>query len=136
MGVNRLVRDMTTGNSAKKLLMFALPLLVGTIFQQFYNMADSIIVGQFAGKTAFAAVGSTGSITFFTFGMVFGACSGFAIPVAQDFGAGDFAGVRRCVANIIYICLAMGAAITIVTSVFTREILTLMDTPESMMQDA
>lgn len=84
-----MVRDMTTGNSAKKLIMFTLPLLAGSVFQQLYNMVDSIIVGKYVGTQAFAAVGSTGSITFFVLGLVFGSCSGFAIPVAQDFGAGD-----------------------------------------------
>lgn len=82
-----MVRDMTTGNSAKQLLMFSLPLLVGTVFQQFYNMVDSIIVGRYVGMQAFAAVGSTGSITFFVLGLfivpVFGfAAVCFAHPVA------------------------------------------------------
>lgn len=134
--VNGLVRDMTTGNSAKKLLLFAMPLLVGTVFQQFYNMVDSIIVGQYVGTQAFAAVGSTGSITFFVLGMVFGSCSGFAIPVAQDFGAGDYAGVRKCVANIIYICVVFAVVISVITAAFTRQILELMDTQPAMMQDA
>lgn len=136
MEVDGLVHDMTTGSSAGKLLRFSLPLLVGTVFQQLYNMVDSIIVGQFVGTTAFAAVGSTGSITFFVLGMVFGSCSGFAIPVAQDFGAGDEAGVRRCVANIIYIGVAFSAVITLVTCAFTRQILAVMDTQPAMMQDA
>ena len=74
-----MVRDMTTGNSAKQILKFSLPLLIGTVFQQFYNMVDSIIVGKFLGTQPFAAVGMTGSITFFVLGLVFGACSGFAI---------------------------------------------------------
>lgn len=127
---------MTTGNSAKKILMFSLPLLAGTVFQQFYSMVDSIIVGRYVGTQAFAAVGSTGSITFFVLGLVFGACSGFAIPVAQDFGAGDEAGVRRCVANIIYVCAAIAVVVSVVTALFTREILVLMDTQPAMMQDA
>lgn len=131
-----MVRDMTTGSSAKNILMFSLPLLIGTVFQQFYNMADSIIVGKFVGKEAFAAVGSTGSITFFVLGLVFGACSGFAIPVAQDFGAGDEAGVRRCVVNIIYICVIFATLITLATCLLTRQILEMMNTQASMMQDA
>lgn len=134
--VNCMVRDMTTGSAAKRLLMFSLPLLVGTVFQQLYNMVDSIIVGQYVGTEAFAAVGSTGSITFFVLGLVFGSCSGFAIPVAQDFGAGDMAGVRRCVANIIYIGVVFAGLLTLTTTLLTRQILTLMDTQASMMQDA
>lgn len=135
-GVNPMVHDMTTGSSARKLLTFSLPLLVGTVFQQLYNMVDSIIVGQYVGTEAFAAVGSTGSITFFVLGLVFGCCSGFAIPVAQDFGAGDETGVRRCVANIIHIGVAFAATLTLATTLLTRQILVVMDTPASMMQDA
>mgnify|MGYP004678510055 FL=1 len=131
-----MVRDMTTGNSAKQILKFSLPLLIGTVFQQFYNMVDSIIVGKFLGTQPFAAVGMTGSITFFVLGLVFGACSGFAIPVAQDFGAHDEAGVRRCVANIIHIGVIFGLVMTLATTLLTRQILVWMDTPKELMQDA
>lgn len=127
---------MTTGSSAKKLILFSIPLLIGQVFQQFYNMVDSIVVGQYVGKEAFAAVGSTGSITFFVLGLVFGACSGFAIPVAQDFGAGDVRGVRRCVANIIYIGVVFAAVMTALTAPLTTQILQLMDTKPELMQDA
>lgn len=127
---------MTSGSSAKKILLFSLPLLAGTVFQQFYNMVDSIIVGKCVGKDAFAAVGMTGSITFFVLGLVFGACSGFAIPVAQDFGAGDEIGVRRCVANIIYVGAALAVMMTLATTLLTKQILLWMDTPEELMQDA
>ena len=131
-----MVRDMTTGSSAKKLILFSIPLLIGQVFQQFYNMVDSIVVGQYVGKEAFAAVGSTGSITFFVLGLVFGACSGFAIPVAQDFGAGDVKGVRRCVANIIYIGAAFAAVMTLITAPLTTQILELMGTKPELMDDA
>lgn len=127
---------MTTGSSAKKILTFSLPLLVGTVFQQLYSMVDSVIVGHYEGKEAFAAIGCTGSITFFVLGLVFGACSGFAIPVAQDFGAGDEKGVRKCVANIIYVCVAITLIMTAITTVFTRQILVLMDTQPVMIDDA
>ena len=126
----------SVGNSAKQILKFSLPLLIGTVFQQFYNMVDSIIVGKFLGTQPFAAVGMTGSITFFVLGLVFGACSGFAIPVAQDFGAHDEAGVRRCVANIIHIGVIFGLVMTLATTLLTRQILVWMDTPEELMQDA
>lgn len=131
-----MTNDMTTGSPAKKILIFSLPLLIGTVFQQFYNMVDSIIVGQFLGTQAFAAVGMTGSITFLVLGLVFGACSGFAIPVAQDFGAKDEAGVRRCVANIIYIGVVFSLGLTLATTLLTKQILIWMDTPEELMQDA
>ena len=130
------MRDMTTGSSIKKILMFSIPLLVGTVFQQLYSMVDSIVVGRFAGTTAFAAVGSTGSITFFVFGLVFGSCSGFAIPVAQEFGAGDERGVRRCVANIVYIGVVFAAVMTVLTTVLTEKILGWMNTQPEMLADA
>ncbi len=131
-----MVNDMTTGRSAKKLILFALPLLIGTVFQQVYNLADSAIVGKFLGTNPFAAVGLTGSITFFFLGLVFGACSGFAIPVAQDFGAKDTEGVRRCVANIVWIGIAVAVIMTAITVPSTRLILVWMDVPDELMEYA
>ena len=81
--------DMLTDNPGKSLLFFVLPMILGNLFQQFYNMVDTIIVGKCLGVSALAAVGSTGSINFMIIGFCTGACSGFAIPVAQKFGAGD-----------------------------------------------
>ena len=83
------VKDLTNGSPVKLILGFALPLLLGMLFQQFYSMVDTIIVGKFLGAKALAAVGSTGSINFMIVGFCMGVCSGFAIPVAQMFGAGD-----------------------------------------------
>lgn len=82
------VKDLTNGSPVKLILGFALPLLLGMLFQQFYSMVDTIIVGKFLGAKALAAVGSTGSINFMIVGFCMGVCSGFAIPVAQMFGAG------------------------------------------------
>lgn len=131
-----MVNDMTTGNSARRIFFFSLPLLIGTVFQQIYNLADSAIVGKILGTNPFAAVGLTGSITFFVLGLVFGACSGFAIPVAQDFGAKDEAGVRRCVANIVWIGIAMAILMTAITVPLTRTILVWMDVPDELMDYA
>ena len=79
-------KDLTEGNPMKLILNFGLPLLFGLLFQQFYNMVDTIIVGKFLGVDALAAVGSTGSINFMILGFCIGICNGFAIPVAQAFG--------------------------------------------------
>ena len=76
-----MVRDLTKGKPLRLLLGFCAPLLIGNLFQQFYNMVDSIIVGKFIGKDALAAVGSTGSLNFLIIGFVLGMCSGFCIPV-------------------------------------------------------
>ncbi len=128
-----MVNDMTTGNSARKIFFFSLPLLIGTVFQQVYNLADSAIVGKILGTNPFAAVGLTGSITFFVLGLVFGSCSGFAIPVAQDFGAKNEAGVRRCVANIVWIGVVFALLMTAITVPLTKQILVWMDVPEELM---
>lgn len=128
-----MVNDMTTGNSARKIFFFSLPLLIGTVFQQVYNLADSAIVGKILGTNPFAAVGLTGSITFFVLGLVFGSCSGFAIPVAQDFGAKDAAGVKRCVANIVWIGIVFAILMTAITVPLTKQILVWMDVPDELM---
>ena len=128
-----MVNDMTTGNSARKIFFFSLPLLIGTVFQQVYNLADSAIVGKILGTNPFAAVCLTGSITFFVLGLVFGSCSGFAIPVAQDFGAKNEAGVRRCVANIVWIGVVFAILMTVITVPLTKQILVWMDVPEELM---
>ena len=82
-------KDLTTGNPMKLILNFGVPLLFGMLFQQFYNMVDSVIVGKQLGVNALAAVGSTGSINFMVLGFCIGICNGFAIPIAQAFGAKD-----------------------------------------------
>ena len=128
-----MVNDMTTGNSARKIFFFSLPLLIGTVFQQVYNLADSAIVGKILGTNPFAAVVLTGSITFFVLGLVFGSCSGFAIPVAQDFGAKNEAGVRRCVANIVWIGVVFAILMTAITVPLTKQILVWMDVPGELM---
>ena len=82
-----MTRDMTEGRPLKLILGFAVPLLFGNLFQQFYNLVDTIIVGKFLGVKSLAAVGSTGSINFLIIGFCMGICNGFAIPIAQSFGA-------------------------------------------------
>ena len=100
-----MVRDMTEGRPLKLILSFFFPLLIGNLFQQMYNMADSIIVGQFIGKGALAAVGATGSFNFLVLGFALGLCGGLCIPVSQRFGAGDMYGMRRALVSAIYITL-------------------------------
>ena len=92
-------KDMTTGSPMKLILSFLIPMLFGLLFQQLYNMVDTIIVGKYLGVNALAAVGSTGSINFMIIGFCVGVCSGFAIPVAQKFGEKNEVALRRFVAN-------------------------------------
>lgn len=131
-----MIRDMTKGKPVPIILGFAIPLLLGNIFQQFYNMADSIIVGRFVSVNALAAVGSTGSLNFMVIGFVLGICSGFCVPVSQQFGAGNIKEMRKFVANGIYLCIAFIIVLTAVTMLFTRQILELLNTPADILDDA
>ncbi|MDR1754084.1 MAG: MATE family efflux transporter [Eubacterium sp.] len=118
------------------ILSFCIPLLLGNVFQQFYNMADSIIVGRFIGVDAFASVGSTTAVNFLVIGFVLGLCNGFCIPIAQSFGAGDLSGLRRFLANAFYLSVGFTILLTAITMIFTRQILVIMDTPEDIINGA
>ena len=131
-----MTKDMTVGSPMKLVLNFAIPLMFGNLFQQFYSMVDTVIVGRFLGTSALAAVGSTGSINFFVIGFCTGVCSGFAIPVAQRVGAGDLSKMRRYVANAAYLSALFALVITVATGLGCRGILTLMQTPEDIFDGA
>ena len=120
----------------KLILGFMLPLLLGMLFQQFYNMVDTAIVGQFLGINALAGVGSTGSINFLVLGFVQGVCTGFAIPVAQMFGAKDLHSMRKYVGNTIWISVIFAVVLTASTCLLCTNILTWMDTPSDCFQEA
>ena len=128
--------DMTRGSVFRHVIIFTFPLLIGNLFQQFYNLVDSLVVGNFVGANALAAVGSTGSISFLVLGFATGTCSGLCIPVAQAFGAGDHKTMRRYVTNSVYISAAITVFITAGTLLFTRQILVLMQTPADIFEDA
>lgn len=130
------IRDMTQGNPVTLILGFAVPMLLGTLFQQFYSMVDTIIVGKFLGVDALAAVGSTGAVNFMVNGFVIGVCAGFAIPVAQRFGARDHKGMRKYVANAMWLTIAFAAVMTVVIGLLTGRILVWMKTPENIIQGA
>ena len=124
-------RDMTVGAPMPILLAFITPLLLGLLFQQFYAMVDTVVVGNFLGMEALAGVGSTGSISFLVLGLCNGICAGFAIPVAQKFGEKDYEGLRDFVGNMIWLGIVLSAIITLATTLGCRAILTTMNTPES-----
>ena len=130
------MKNMTEGTPAKLIMGFAVPMLLGMLFQQFYSMVDSVIVGKCLGVDALAAVGSTGAINFMVNGFVIGLCSGFAIPVAQRFGAGDYKDMRRFAANAGWLSIIFAVVMTAVISGFTRDILVLMHTPQNILQGA
>ena len=117
----------------KLILGFSIPLLFGNLFQQFYSMVDTMIVGRVLGTGPLAAVGSTGSITFLIIGFCLGLCSGFAIPVAQRFGSRDYKELRRFIGNAVWLCVGFGFVLTVLTVIFCRNILEFMDTPADIM---
>ena len=130
------VLDMTKGNETGLLLRFTLPMLVGNIFQQFYNMVDSIIVGRFVGTNALGAVGSVGGITFMFFSLCLGLGSGIGILISQYFGAGQDDYVKKIIANAIYITLGTGALMSLCGVFFAEPILHFMNTPAENFADA
>lgn len=131
-----MTKDMTVGSPIKLILMFSLPLLIGNVFQQFYNMVDAIIVGQALGVDALAAVGATGSINFLVLGFVMGITSGFSVLVAQSFGAQDNARLRQTVAMSITLSIFVTVITTIVSVIGARPMLRLMKTPDNILDDA
>ena len=92
-------RDMTVGTPWKIILNFTIPIVIGNIFQQFYSMVDTVIVGKFVGTKALAAVGSTGTIGFLILGFLMGLTAGFTVLTSQRFGAGDMPGMRKTVGS-------------------------------------
>ena len=125
-------KDMSVGSPMKLILGFALPLLMGMLFQQIYSLVDTVIVGRCLGMSALAAVGATGCINFLIIGFCLGMCSGFALPVAQRFGAKDEAGLRKFVGNSAVLAAMIAVILTVVTVVLCRDILQWMKTPEDI----
>lgn len=134
--MNNSMQDMTVGSPLKHILKFFFPLLFGMLFQQFYNLVDTAIVGQFLGKENLAAVGATGSVNFLILGFCMGVCNGFSIPVAQKFGAKDESGLRRFVANSVWLSIIFATVMTVVVAILCRHILIWMDTPANILDAA
>ena len=131
-----MTKDMTKGSPFKLILGFAFPMLLGMLFQQFYNLVDTMIVGKTLGVSALAGVGATSSINFMIIGFCMGICNGFAIPVAQQFGAGKYSELRKYVFNG-YVCSAVFAVVmTILSVVFCAPILRLLNTPDDIFMHA
>lgn len=128
--------NMTAGNPVKLILIFSVPLLIGNIFQQFYNLADSIIVGRFINADALAAIGVTASLTFLFFAICNGFGSGGGIIVSQSFGRGDTKEVKNCIANTGYIMICLPLAVGILAFALSRPLLRLLETPENIFEDS
>ena len=131
-----LTHDLTEGSPMKLMIRFALPLLLGMLFQQFYSFVDTAIVGRYLGASRLAAVGATGSVNFLIIGLCLGLCSGLAIPIAQAFGAKDERELRRCVWHAAVLAGAVSVIFAAASAVFCKPLLRLMNTPEEIIDDA
>ncbi|MCM1569026.1 MAG: MATE family efflux transporter [Roseburia sp.] len=130
------ITDMTTGSPAKHIVKFALPLLLGNLFQQLYNMVDSIVVGNFVGKNALAAVGTCGSMNFLFFSLSSGLAIGIGIIVAQYFGAKDEKKVRSTIANSFYVLVTAALTVSVAGVLLAPVLLRLLATPDNIIGDS
>lgn len=134
--MSAMVRDMTKGNTTKLLLEFSVPMLIGNIFQQIYNVVDSAIVGKYIGADALAAVGSTGSVNFLFFSLCIGVGSGSGIVASRYFGAKEHDNVKRVVANSCYIMMLVSFIMAILGFMLSGGVLHLLNTPADIFADA
>ncbi len=130
------INDMTVGSPTRDIIKFSLPLVGGYILQQMYLLIDAAIVGRFIGVDALAAVGASSSVMFLVLGFCNGACAGFAIPVAQEFGAKNYSKMRAYVANAVRIVAVIAVVATAVTAVLCDRILEMLNTPGDVFHDA
>lgn len=128
--------NMTEGSPVKLILKFSLPLLLGNLLQQAYNMIDAAIVGQVLGADALAGVGASGSVQFLVLGFCIGICAGFSIPIAKYFGAGREDRLRTCIFHAYLLTALFAAVITTVTALLCNNILRIMSTPDNIYSDA
>ncbi|MBQ7425591.1 MAG: MATE family efflux transporter [Lachnospiraceae bacterium] len=127
---------MTKGNPLSLLLKFVIPIFLGFIFQQFYNMVDTVIVGRFVSPNALAAVGSTGTIMFMIMGLANGMTTGYTVLISQKYGAGDSEGTRKAFVNAIMLGIISTAIVTIAALLVMHPLLKVMNTPEDIYSDA
>lgn len=131
-----MTHSMTEEKPIKLLLSFGLPILVGSMLQQFYSMADSVIVGRGLGVSALAAVGSVSILYFLVLGFVRGLCGGFMVPISRSYGAGDYEQMRRYMAQSIFLSLLISFFMTILFLLGTEQMLAWMHTPTDIWQDS
>lgn len=129
-------REMTSGRALPLIFSFAMPVLLANLLQQTYSLIDAAIVGKFLGIGAFSAVGASTSVIFLIIGFCNGCCAGFGIPVAQKFGARDYSTMRRYVAISLQLAAVMSVIIAVVTAIYCKDILRIMQTPEDIYTDA
>ena len=128
--------DMTKGNPVKLILTFSLPLIVGNVFQQFYNMVDSIVVGNFVGANALGAVGACGSLNWLFFSLSSGLGIGIGVIVSQFYGAKRFDQVSATIANSFYVLVSTAIVVSILCFAITPAVLRLLNTPDDIINDS
>lgn len=128
-----MTKDMTTGNPLKIILLFSIPVLLGNLFQQFYNMVDTIIVGRYLGERALAAVGSTGCLMFLVLGFANGIAQGFGVMISHAFGAKDFKLLKHYVALSFVLTFIVSLLLTIPTVAASKHLLLWMHTPDNIL---
>ncbi len=131
-----MTKDMTEGNALRLILKFALPLLIGNLLQQTYNLIDASIVGRFLGTDALAGVGASSSVQFLVLGFCMGTCNGFAVPVARDFGAGQYERMRRDIFHALLLTAGAAVLVTTVCALLCPQILHLLSTPDDIFDNA
>ena len=127
---------MTEGRPLGLILRFALPLLIGNLLQQGYNLVDAAIVGRFLGTGALASVGASSSVQFLVMGFCLGACCGFCVPVAQKFGARDYSSMRRYIYNSFILTAVLAVVLTVACALLCTNILEILSTPADVFQGA
>ncbi|MDO4460053.1 MAG: MATE family efflux transporter [Clostridia bacterium] len=131
-----MIKDMTRGNPSRLIINFALPVLVGNLFQQLYSVVDTAIVGRGVGVNALAGVGSTGSLNWFIMGFIFGFTHGFSIKISQSFGSKDEKLTRKTVVMSLYLAMIISVLVSVLSAVFARPMLTWMGTPTDIIDSA
>lgn len=131
-----MTRSLTEGKPLGLLVQFTAPILLSMLFQQFYNLVDTMIVGRILGENALAAVSSTSSINFMIIGFSMGVCNGFAIPMAQAFGAKEEEDLKRFIGSCVWLCVAFSLVLAVSTGLLCVNILQLMSTPHEILKDA
>lgn len=131
-----MTKDLTQGNPLKIIIFFSIPILIGNLFQQLYNMVDTVIVGRYIGEEALAAVGTTGCLMFLVLGFANGIAQGFGVMIAQAFGAGNYKLLKHYVALIIVLTVAVSVILSVPTTIWAKNLLLMLNTPVEVLQMA
>ncbi|MBQ9141747.1 MAG: MATE family efflux transporter [Lachnospiraceae bacterium] len=130
------IKNMTEGKPSKLIFTFAIPLMAGNIFQQLYTVVDTMVVGKFLGVDALAALGASDWLNWMMLGIIQGFAQGFAIKMAQDFGAGDYKALRKTIGNSVLLAVLFAILLVICGELIAKPILQLLQTPEEILSDS